>query len=551
MKRTSLCLSLLTLLIAALGQAPQAFNYQAILRNSDGTVKANETVSLQINLIDDNGSSVYMEIHNTQTNQLGLVNVVIGEGTSSGDLSIVDWSRGPFFLDIIVNGVSMGSSPILSVPYALYAASGNEGPQGPPGMQGMQGDIGLAGQDGVEGPKGDTGEQGPKGDQGEIGPEGPEGPQGQQGNTGPQGEPGDTKWQEIDGGITYMDGKVGIGTTSPSSNLHVQGLSRGNFGQLVLSSPPEGSIELSFYEANAYRAFLWWNASNNKFTIQNNTTGNLNLNPYGGDVGIGTTTPSEQLEVNGNLKVSGRITTEDNKIVADREYIKNIVDGMSEILIDNGFNGFVSDFDGNIYKTIVIGTQTWMAENLKSVHYTDGSPIKIVSNRDDWKLIGPNEMAVYINTEYDDHFNIYGALYNWAGAMKGSESSDELPSGIQGVCPDGWHIPSDKEWNTLVDYLGGMNIAGGKMKEIGTAHWFSPNIGATNESSFSGLPSGFMSGPQDSNWFWGIGQAGYFRSTTEYSDIHANFWQLQYEYIQIALKNSNKGDGFSVRCIKD
>lgn len=114
---------LLAVVGVAYSQAPQSFNYQAILRNSDGTVYANETIALQISLIDDKGSSAYMEIHNTQTNQVGLVNVVVGKGTTSENLAMVDWSAGPYFLEITVNGVSMGSSPILSVPYAVY--SGN------------------------------------------------------------------------------------------------------------------------------------------------------------------------------------------------------------------------------------------------------------------------------------------------------------------------------------------------------------------------------------------------------------------------------------------
>jgi len=121
MKRLLVVLITAVICVGINAQAPQGFNYQAILRNSDGTVKANETVALQISLIDDNGSSTYMETHNTQTNQLGIVNVVIGKGTSSDNLSLVDWSTDPLFLDITVNEEHMGSSPILSVPYALYA----------------------------------------------------------------------------------------------------------------------------------------------------------------------------------------------------------------------------------------------------------------------------------------------------------------------------------------------------------------------------------------------------------------------------------------------
>lgn len=125
MKRINLGLLLLAIAGMVYAQAPNAFNYQAVLRNTDGTVKANETVSLQISLIDDAGSSAYIEIHNTQTNELGLINVVIGEGVTSEDLSVIDWSAKPYYLDITVNGENLGSSPLLSVPYAMYAETAN------------------------------------------------------------------------------------------------------------------------------------------------------------------------------------------------------------------------------------------------------------------------------------------------------------------------------------------------------------------------------------------------------------------------------------------
>jgi hypothetical protein len=123
MKRFLFSFSVLAIAVSVFAQAPQAFNYQAILRDSDGNPKANETVTLQISIVTDIGTSVYLETHNTKTNELGIVNVVIGEGTGTKELSAVDWSNGPYFLNIKVNGVTMGSSPLLSVPYALYAGT--------------------------------------------------------------------------------------------------------------------------------------------------------------------------------------------------------------------------------------------------------------------------------------------------------------------------------------------------------------------------------------------------------------------------------------------
>lgn len=116
-------LAFIAIAINSSSQAPQGFNYQAILRNSDGTIKTNETVAIQVSIVHGytDGAPVYMEIHNTTTSEFGMVNLVIGEGESSDELSLVDWANGPYFLEINMNGVALGSSPLLSVPYALYA----------------------------------------------------------------------------------------------------------------------------------------------------------------------------------------------------------------------------------------------------------------------------------------------------------------------------------------------------------------------------------------------------------------------------------------------
>lgn len=221
MIRIKTCLVLLFMASMVISQVPHAFYYQAIPRNSDGTIKVNESISLQISIVNSEGTTQYLETHNTQTNKFGIVNIIIGEGTSSDDFSAIDWANGPYFIDLAIDGESIGQNQLLSVPYALYAASGNEGPQGP---------------------------------QGEVGPQGPIGEPGPQGETGPQGEPGpDEQVLTLNGtqlnisngnsvDLSLISGSgalwdkdqdtlhtfhhVGIGTSNPSlSTLAVQGLS--------------------------------------------------------------------------------------------------------------------------------------------------------------------------------------------------------------------------------------------------------------------------------------------------------------------------------------
>jgi len=132
-------------------------------------------------------------------------------------------------------------------------------------------------------------------------------------------------------------------------------------------------------------------------------------------------------------------------------------------------DSIVVDYDGNIYHTITIGTQVWLKENLKSLHYSDGASI-------------PGVLA-YNNS--DSLANIYGRFYTWNAAMRNSTNQ-----GVQGVCPVGFHVPTDSEWTVLGNYLGGNSVAGGKLKEADTVHWYSPNLGADNSSGFTALAAG-------------------------------------------------------------
>ena len=198
--------------------------------------------------------------------------------------------------------------------------------------------------------------------------------------------------------------------------------------------------------------------------------------------------------------------------------------------------GSITDQDGNTYKTIVIGTQEWMAENLKVSHYRNGDPIPLITNSSIWAQLNTGATCWYNNDSVT--YNCpYGKLYNWYAV------ADQ-----RNVCPTGWHVPSDAEWTTLTTFLGGELVAGGKMKSTGTQYWTSPNSDADNSSGFSGLPGGlrYFAGALDD-----IGYNGYWWSSSQFNGNSAWYRGLYYELSTVGRTNFNKLSGFSVRCLKD
>ncbi len=229
--------------------------------------------------------------------------------------------------------------------------------------------------------------------------------------------------------------------------------------------------------------------------------------------------------------------------------IVNILDVLKivNIILDVDFCGMV-DIEGNVYRTVTIGAQVWMAENLKVTHYRNGDAIPKVTDNTAWSTLTSGAYSNYNN----DGGNVatYGRLYNWY-AVEDSRN----------VAPEGWHVPSDAEWKQLEMHLGmSQSLAGatgwrgtdegGKMKEAGTSHWLSPNTGATNESGFSALPSGLRYSV--GGYFDNLGNCDGFWSSTEYSSDGAWYRALDFERAQVhRYYYGSKQDGFSVRCVRD
>ena len=194
----------------------------------------------------------------------------------------------------------------------------------------------------------------------------------------------------------------------------------------------------------------------------------------------------------------------------------------------------VTDIDGNVYKTVIIGNQEWMAENLKVTRYRNGDTIPNVKDTAWVSLI----TGAYCWYNYDSVSNkkIYGALYNWYAVNE-----------IRGLAPDGWHIPSDVEWTTLTTFLGGDSIAAIKLKETGKTHWLNPNAGSTNETGFAALPGGSLYNKETYSY---LGNYGYWWSSTE-NELSTAWFRGMYYSSAVFRNNSAKSNGYSVRCVKN
>jgi uncharacterized protein (TIGR02145 family) len=195
--------------------------------------------------------------------------------------------------------------------------------------------------------------------------------------------------------------------------------------------------------------------------------------------------------------------------------------------------GSVTDIDGNTYATIEIGTQLWMAENLRTTRYRNGDPIPNVKGDDQWTGLRTGAWAHYEN---DPKYEVpYGKVYNWYTVKDPRK-----------VCPTGWHVPTDAEWATLTDHWGGENHAGGKLKS--KTSWNAPNTGATNASGLSGLPGGYRYG---NGYFSSLGNNGYWWSASESGAENAWNRPLYYGNVGIYRNYGNKRNGVSVRCLRD
>ena len=336
--------------------------------------------------------------------------------------------------------------------------------------------------------KSGSGFPGPKGD---TGAQGPKGDIGLQGPAGPKGDPG-TQGAIGPKGDTGAQGAVG-----PKGDIGLQGTA-GPKGDVGLQGP---------------------------------------IGPKGDQGPVGPDKPVQKLSVS---------ALGDTLFLQNGGYV--ILPGLSYVNAPTksiaGYGPNITDIDGNVYKTAFIGTQQWMADNLKVSKYNDGTLIPNVTDATQWSSLTSGAW-VYYNNDIGNNVK-YGKLYNWF-------VTNSIANANKNVCPTGWHVPTDAEWSILTDYLGRESVAGGKMKEVGTINWNSPNTGATNSSLFTGVSGGSRSSGS-SGYYNNIGNNGFWWSSFQYGISDAYLRSLDYNSGSINIgvgSTQNKKSGLSIRCLRD
>ncbi len=488
LKFTVVLLLTLNFQLLTYGQTPNQFKYQAVLRNADGSIMANEDITVDISILQGSttGTSVFDETHTVTTTAQGIINLNIG---SENDLSVIDWSADVYFIRISVNGTEMGTSQLLSVPYAMIAKN-------------------------VENDQVDDADADPSNEIQDL-----------SGVLTQSNDAGAKQIKNIADPTEDQDAVTKVYADAIIQVIENNGLTVVDFSTDHTIITEGDSINFTDNSAINPTSWLWDFGDGNTSTEQNPTHIYANTGTYT----ISLTASN------------GAFTKTETKT----DYI-TVIEALT-------------DYDGNTYQVVQIGNQLWMAEDLRVTHYPNGDPIPNVTDNTDWENLADNNTDDAYCFYNNDSNTDYGALYTYAAVIGDDWVRDNIDG--QGVCPDGWHLPTDAEWKTLEMSLGMSQTdadnsdwrgtdEGGKMKETGTTHWNSPNTGATNSSGFSALP-GSGRNADDGGTFGTLGANSMWWSATEYTGSYAYRRILSYDNAKVYRGYVTKSGGFSVRCVRD
>ena len=493
MKKLVIAFILFTTLVAA--QAPNKMSFQTVVRNNLGKLVVNKSIGVRLSILQttSNGTAVYVETHSKTSNVNGLLTLEVGTGTvTSGTFATIDWVQGPYFMktELDVNGGAnytiTGVTEFVSVPYALSVKTVVNGA-----------------------------------------------------NVGDMNYWNGTTWVPLNAGaegqtLTFCGGKPTwtIGGVCPGTITALNCSSATNNGTLTATTNTSSVTSVISYTGG--------NGGPHNGQVVTST----------GVLGLTATLQASTFS-NGNGSLTYTITgTPSNGGTAS--FVLNI-GGKTCTLTrtvkpTSGYGSNITDVEGNSYKTVYIGTQQWMGENLKTSKYSDGSSIQNITDNGQWSNNTTGAWCYYNNDVANNAK--YGKLYNWYAVSRSW-------NGDKNICPTGWHLPTAEEWIVLSDYLGGETVAGGKMKDVGLTNWSSPNTGATNISLFTALPGACRMGSD--GLFYYIDTGNWWSTTWGYA-VDASNSSLIKTFIpnpndnisNTAIYYGNyKKNGFSVRCLMD
>ena len=611
---------------AAMAQAPEKFTYQAVVRNASNSLVANAPVGVRVSILQGSasGSAVYVETQTATTNANGLVTLSIGGGNvQQGAFADIDWANGPYFLktETDPNGGSNYSitttQQMLSVPYALYAKEAGNIPTVPANVSAFTNDAGyITGYTETDPtvPAWAKEANKPTYNYSEIvnTPELPTVPTNVSAFTNDAGyltnytetDPTVPAWAKEANKPTYNYSEIVNTPTIPTVPTNVSAFTNdvgyittytetdpqfnawdknyndltnkpvlfdGDYNSLT-NQPTIPTVPTNVSAFMNDAGYLTEYTEQQVLSISNDTIfltgGSFVKLPAGfdGDYNSLTNTPTIPTvpdSVSAFINDAGYITMADIQVLLDEmnhkiDSLENLINNQQPVAPDTTVEpdfhcgtSTLTDYDGNVYNTVQIGNQCWMKENMRTMHYSDGSEIQ-------------NAHQSNVNGEYIPE---YGYLYDWSAVMHGASSSSAVPSGVQGICPTGWHVPSDAEWVELLAYVGSQSdyVCGSDTSYISkaladTMGWNDATADCTvgndpsanNTTGFSVLPAGHYRSQFD--LVIGSGMMANFWSCTESSAGNpGGAWArvIANSTAHVSYTSGNRSNGFSVRCLRD
>lgn len=537
------CLTVLSICVLGLmGQVPQKLSYQAVVRDSHNALVTNESATVKVNIGDAAGETTwYSESHNVTTNANGLISLMIGEGTNvSGQMKDVKWQNAAIKTTIEVGGESIENTTLVTaIPYASYADSAKTVDSKliseqvhqivDPSIRNLNVRISLVNQrlDSLGKKFTDTLKI-----------------------YATQKALQDTAAAiraDIAAAQVNADWEA---TEGPAMILH-----KPDLGEYAKTTDiPTIPTKVSVFENDAHyitaddipaQVKSDWNATSGAAEILNKP----DLSVYAKITDI-PTVPTKVSELTNDVPY---ITKHQfDSLIQEFEKMKQRLDSVISEMGGGGGDdpgcGTVTDASSNTYHTVIIGNQCWMKENLRTTKYSSGTDIATTS----W----------YYPDNTESNKDTYGLLYNWTAVMNGSASSSTNPSGVQGICPNDWHLPSEAEWAQLTTYVKSQGLYHcndnseyiAKALAANTTKWNSstnpcavgnPNSD-NNGTGFSALPAGYYN-----NSYPEFGEVAYFWSATQSSTDKASILYLKADRADVSTSSTFKSYGFPVRCVKN